>query len=209
MTEPSPTPGTGEPHNQKRQRRTLLMVVAVAALPAIIAAVLVVFDWRPSGRSLARGELLQPVRMLPRQEWKAIGDTSNESRPGQGKWLLLTVADAHCDEACERTLFSMQQARLLTNSEMRRVERVLLTQSLSAGERKQLGEKFPGLNVYEEKASASTVLKKLLLEDGRDPHAWIFLIDPMGNLVLRYAPGADTAGLYKDLGRLLRLSQIG
>jgi hypothetical protein len=189
------------------QRRKLLLVAFVTALPALIATVLVLTDWRPSGRSLARGELLQPVRPLPKSDWRAIGEATLESRIGEGKWLLLTVADARCDEQCERTLFAMQQARLLTHKDMRRVERVLLTHSMSAGELKSLQKKFPGLDVYQ--AAPDAAFRKLLLEDGRDPQAWIFLIDPLGNLVLRYAPGADTAGVHKDLLRLLKLSRIG
>jgi cytochrome oxidase Cu insertion factor (SCO1/SenC/PrrC family) len=203
MTEPVSTDSA----TTAGQRRKMLLVVLVAALPALIATVLVLTDWRPSGRSLARGELLQPVRPLPKPDWQAFGEASRESRIGEGKWLLLTLADARCDEACERTLFSMQQARLLTHKDMRRVERVLLAHAMPASELKTLQEKFPGMDVY--RAAPDPAFRKLLLEDGRDPQAWIFLIDPLGNLVLRYAPGADTAGLHKDLLRLLKLSRIG
>ena len=164
-------------------------------------------DDRQHRNAGARGELLQPVRSLPKQDWQAVGEVHAASQIGQGKWLLVTLADKRCDAHCELALYSMQQARLLTNKDMRRVERVLLIRALPPGEVKTVQEKFPGLSVYQVRVEAG--FNKLLLEDGRDPHAWIFLIDPLGNLVLRYAPGADTAGLYKDLARLLRLSQIG
>jgi len=201
---PKPSPVTADP---ARQRRMMLLVVLVAALPALIATVLVLTDWRPSGRSLARGELLQPARPLSGPEWQAAGEVHAESRLAGGKWLLITLADQRCDEFCERSLFSMQQARLLTHKDMRRVERVLLAQSLPTTELKSLHEKFPGLNVYQVKPDPAFL--KMLLEDGRNPHAWIFLVDPLGNLVLRYAPGIDAAGLHKDLKRLLKLSRIG
>jgi hypothetical protein len=206
MTDTPPSGKTALPA-LRRQRRTLLLVAAVATLPFVIAAVLVMTDWRPSGRSLARGELLQPVRSLPPQDWQALGAASAESRIGQGKWLLLTMADKQCDEPCQLALFSMQQARILTNKDMRRVERSLLTHSMPDSDAGALREKFPGLAVY--RAKDATALKKLFLEDGRDAQAWIFLIDPAGNLVLRYAPGADAAGLHKDLQRLLKLSRLG
>ncbi len=206
MTDTPPSGQTAQPA-LRRQRRTLLLVAAIAALPFVIAAVLVMTDWRPSGRSLARGELLQPVRPLPPQDWQALGAASPESRIGQGKWLLLTMADKQCDEPCQAALFSMQQARLLTHKDMRRVERVLVTRSMPDGDAGALREKFPGLDLYRTQDGAA--LKKLLLEDGRDPQAWIFLIDPAGNLVLRYAPGADTVGLHKDLAPLLKLSRLG
>lgn len=193
----------------RAQRRKLLLVILVAALPAVIATVLVMTDWRPSGRSLARGELLQPVRTLPAQDWQAVGAASAESRISQGKWLLVTLADSRCDEPCQQTLFSMQQARLLLNKDMRRVERVLLTRGMSEPDAKALQERFPGTMIYRAAAQPLSELRKLMLEDGRDSNAWIFLVDPAGNLVLRYAPGADTVGLHKDLARLLRLSRLG
>lgn len=193
----------------RSQRLKLLLVVLVAALPAVIATVLVMTDWRPSGRSLARGELLQPVRSLPMQDWQAVGVPRAESRIGQGKWLLLTLADSRCDEPCRQALFSMQQARLLLNKDMRRVERVLLTHNLPEGEAKTMQEHYPGTVIYRASSTSVAALRKLMLEDGRDSNAWIFLIDPVGNLVLRYAPGSDTVGLHKDLARLLRLSRLG
>lgn len=203
MTEPVPA----APGNKTRQQ--FFLVVGIALLPALIAAVLVLSDWRPSGRSLARGELLQPVRPLPAQDWQALNAASAESRIGQGKWLLLTVAETQCSEACRQALYGMQQARLLTHKDMRRVERVLLTRDVPKAQAQEIGEHFPGTALYQARADLLNPIRKLLLEDGRDLEAWIFLIDPLGNLVLRYAPGSDTAGIHKDLTRLLKLSRIG
>ena len=37
----------------------------------------------------------------------------------------------------------------------------------------------------------------------------VYVVDPLGNLVMRFPSGSDRKGLIKDLDKLLRLSHIG
>lgn len=186
------------PRPTRSARRTLLLVVFAVAMPAVLSAILYSTDWRPSGRSLARGELMQPVRPLP-------------ATPGigQGTWQLLTLAETSCSASCQQALFATQTARLMLGKDMRRVERVLLVRAVPAAEIDALRERFSGQRVYHVPAESYQNLHRFMLDTEREASGWIFLIDPAGNFVLRYAPGSDPRSLHKDLGRLLRLSQIG
>lgn len=191
-------PRRRKPVRPRTTRRTLLLVVLAAATPAVLSAMLYALDWRPSGRSLARGELMQPVRPVP-------------ATPGieQGTWQLLTLAETLCPDSCQQSLFAIQQARLMLGKDMRRVERVLLMRDATAVESDALRERFPGQRIVHIPAGSYQTLHRFVLDAERKASGWIFLIDPAGNFVLRYAPGSDARSLHKDLARLLRLSRIG
>jgi cytochrome oxidase Cu insertion factor (SCO1/SenC/PrrC family) len=118
----------------------------------------------------------------------------------RGRWVLLAVDRGGCDAACERRLYATRQARTMQGKDQDRIVRawlVLGDEMPAAG----ILAQHPGLLVARSRDGAGVPLP----DGGRG----IFLIDPLGNLVLRYPDNPDVKGVAKDLARLLRASRIG
>ena len=182
-------------------RRTLVLVAAVCVLP-LLAAYIAYLGWRPEHR-VNHGELLATVR-LPSAQLTDLAGKSFSSDVLQGKWLLVTIQSPSCDERCQRKLYFIRQVRTAQGENMGRIGRLWLIEGAGAPDPKLLAE-HPGLLVA--RAQDPAWLSAFPIKD--NAAADIFLIDPLGNLVLRYGDDVDPKGMIKDLTRLLKVSQIG
>jgi len=183
-----------------RGRRTLLLLALVAISPVVVSYA--AYYWfTPAGR-VNYGELLE-ARPAP-----SIAGVRSDGKPFalselRGRWLVLIVTGRDCGEACLRALYATRQARTMQGREQERVVRVWLQPAEASGPIPEVLAPHPGL-------IAARVDAKMLVRLPIDAHAGgILLIDPRGNLVLRYAADPDIKRLAKDLERLLRASQIG
>ncbi len=195
-----------------RGRRGLLVLAALFLLP-LAAAFLLYYGtphWRPPGRA-NRGELIDPPRTVP-----ALAFTGSDGRlladdPLRGRWTLLYIANDRCDTRCRDALYLTRQTRIALNRDADRVRRVLLAVGACCGAG-ELGAPHPDLIVARLSAAQLAVLVSAMPATNDVPLAQtghIYLVDPLGNLVLRYEPGAPDTALLDDLERLLRLSHIG
>jgi cytochrome oxidase Cu insertion factor (SCO1/SenC/PrrC family) len=191
-----------------RGRRVLLLLLAVALVPFVLAVLLVTSEWRPSGDPRSYGELLEPARPLPVVALRNPDGNPASADSLRGHWTLLTVAQNACTAACRHNLWKMQQVRLAQGQHMKRVERVLLVTSRARLSVAALAQEYPGTQILIADAAALAPLVRALA-DSDSAGERVYLVDPNGNLVLRYAPDAEPSGLRKDLARLLRLSRIG
>jgi hypothetical protein len=124
----------------------------------------------------------------------------------RGVWTLVYVGDAACDEDCRRALLVMRQTRLGLNNDMTRVERVwLATGKCCPGSAPAPLE--AGLVVLDAGGPAAGALLEAFPAAGR-AHS-LFVVDPLGNLMMSYDARSDPHVLLEDLRKLLRLSQIG
>ena len=118
---------------------------------------------------------------------------------------MFLAADAGgCEDACQHKLYATRQARTIQGREQERVVRVWLQATQAPALAPQLLAQHPGLVV----ARVDPAEWEGLPGDA-DPTRNIYLIDPLGNIVLRYPADPDIKGMAKDLGRLLRASRIG
>jgi hypothetical protein len=176
------------------QRRTLLLLLALFVLPLAVSFVLYyATGWRPQGTS-NHGVLFTPA--IPLEDAAA---------PLTGKWSLLVVGDGACDEDCRRSLVFARQTRLSLNQEMDRVNRVFLATDGGMDTAWLAGE-HPGLNVIDAGSGHAGLLARIPPQDRE--HS-VFVVDPLGNLVLRYDSREDPKGLLSDMKKLLKLSHIG
>ncbi len=177
-----------------------LMLLAVAAAP-VIAAVVAYFFWMPSGR-INYGELVAP-RKLPELELERLDGRPFRLPELKGKWLLIAAAGGRCDAACVKHLFLTRQVRLMQGREMDRIERLWL---VTDGERpaSELLASHEGLHVAR---ATPAQLGAIFQTDAAGEHIW--LIDPLGNLMLRFPPDPDPKGMRNDLARLLKVSRAG
>ena len=114
------------------------------------------------------------------------------------------VDSGTCDDWCRRKLYIMRQVRLTQGKDMDRVERAWLLDDAAAPAAVLVSE-YAG--TYLLQAPGSALLAKLPATGSVRDH--IYLVDPLGNLVLRYPRDADPSRIKKDLSRLLRASRIG
>jgi hypothetical protein len=190
-----------------RNLRTLAMLAGVFLLP-LLGAFWAYYGtgWRPA-RHVNHGELIQPARPLPQVSLTAAVASMGE--PGQlfrHKWSLVYVGDGQCAAACRNALYVMRQTRLSLNNEMGRVEQVfLVTAGCCASE--FLTREHPGLRVLDATGAAAADLLSRFPDSGREQT--LFIVDPLGNLMMRYDARQNPKGLLEDLKKLLALSHIG
>jgi hypothetical protein len=179
----------------RRNRRPLYVLIALFFVPLSIAFFMYYGSgWRPAGQT-NHGELLAPVRALP-EEAVAL----------RGKWSLVYVGEGRCDEDCRTALIFARQTRLSLNQDMQRVERVFIATGACC-DREYLDKDQPGIKLIAIPDAASSATVRAFPEADRS-HA-LFVVDPLGNLVLRYDVRQSPKGLLSDLQKLLKLSHIG
>ncbi|MGH8261372.1 MAG: hypothetical protein ACREUG_16950 [Steroidobacteraceae bacterium] len=203
-----------EAGSRETTARNLRMVLALAALFILpVAGSFWLYygaSWRPAGH-VNHGELIEPARPLPAVSLPAVSLAGSPDRPlvpnvFTRKWALVYVGDGGCDRACQYALYVMRQTWLALNTDTARVERVFLS-TADCCDTTRLSREHPGLIVLDASVSSGG---KLLEEFPRaDRGSMIFVVDPLGNLMMRYDPRRDPKGLLLDLRRLLRLSHIG
>lgn len=171
---------------------------------APIALSYMLFYWgTPSGR-VNYGELIKVKKALPDVALrKTNGVTFNISQL-RGKWIMLVVDSGECGESCRKKLYYMRQIRLMQKNEMERIERVWLIDDDKIPET-DIKEDFKGTIFIN--AQDNKLLKEIPAKISRHDH--IYMIDPLGNLMMRFPKDIDPSKMAKDIKRLLKVSQIG
>jgi len=212
MHNPSPIKTDTGTAPAPRGRRTLILVVLLFLLPVVAATTLYFSGWKPEGKSLQHGELVQPARLVGDAELNGADGASYRLGALRGKWALVYISPLPCTEVCRNNLYKMQQVRLAQGRDASRVMRVMIVAGASSEELRDLAQHYPGLICLSSaRTTYETLARDFVSSQGTalDVPGRVYLLDPIGNLVLSYAPDADPTGMRKDLARLLRLSQVG
>ncbi|MGH8210182.1 MAG: SCO family protein [Steroidobacteraceae bacterium] len=199
-----------------RNLRMLAVLAGLFLLPLLLAFYMYyATDWRPVKR-VNHGTLIIPIRELPVVHLPRVSlsdvdtpPTAAESdSPGllHTKWSMVYIGAGNCDEPCRQALYVMRQTRLSLNNEMSRVDRIFLTTG-SCCAREFLAHEHPGLVVLDATSAQGSRLLHEFPADGR-PYS-LFIVDPLGNLMMSYDARQNPKGLLEDLQKLLRLSHIG
>ncbi len=186
---------------QLTQRSKFLLLIGVFVMP-VAAAYLAYFGWRPAGHA-NYGDLL---KVVPLQQ---TAGTALDGRPFsldalRGKWVMVHVGAPRCDAACAQQLYLMRQTRIAQGKEQSRVERLWVLTGAGAPAATLLQE-HPGLHVWRPENVAFVAQFPAV----RDRTEHIYLVDPLGNLMLRFPARVDAKRMMKDLKLLLKASQIG
>jgi cytochrome oxidase Cu insertion factor (SCO1/SenC/PrrC family) len=185
---------------KKRSLRSLWLIVALTAAP-VAASYLLYYFWQP-GRTANYGELIEP-RPLPDPKLTLAGGAPFQLSQLRGKWLLVSVDSGRCDAHCDRKLLYLRQLRLTQGKNAERVERVWLV-SDDAAPRNEAFSLYQGTWVVRAEAG---LLQHFPARGTVSDH--IYLVDPLGNLMMRFPRDPDPRLMIKDLARLLKASQIG
>ncbi|MGM9488951.1 SCO family protein [Ideonella sp. YS5] len=194
-----------------RQRRTggrftALLVLLACAAPVIVSY-FTYYVWRPSARN-NYADLVQPTRGIP----EGLGLRDLEGRPVasaslRGQWLLVVVAGGQCDRRCEDHLYAQRQLREMAGRERDRIDRVWLVvdeaplrapieQAVAAGD-------APAMVL---RVQREALERWLLPAPGQTLEDHLYLVDPMGEWMMRAPAALDPKLFHKDLDRLLRAS---
>jgi hypothetical protein len=197
MADIPPDSGPARAPSRSAARRKLLLIAAICVAPVIASYAF--YYLAPRDARVNYGTLL-PTAPAP-----ALEGTGSDGAPFRlaefhGRWVLLVNAAERCDAVCDRLLYASRQARTMQGKEQDRIVRLLLVSEGGAPGAALLAE-HPGLVVAYVAAAA-----RAGLPGGADA---IYVIDPLGNLVLRYDADPDIKGISKDLTRLLKASGIG
>jgi hypothetical protein len=187
-------------------RVKMLLVLLVCAAP-VIASYLTYFVIRPEGRT-NYSELVQPQRPMPADLPLADAQGGQMVSPDtlKGQWLLVVVAGGACDEACEKKLWLQRQLREALGREKQRLDKLWLVHD-GVPPRVQTVQAV-------EAGGAATVLRvpSAALSAWLEPAAGkrledhLYIVDPLGNWMMRVPPNPDAAKLKRDVEKLLRAS---
>lgn len=190
------------PDAARRARLKLLLLAAFFAAPLVLAWLTYRFEWG-IGASGNYGELVGPTA-LPELTLTVLDGGQVSTSRLRGKWTLVQFDASRCDAYCGRKLYYMRQVRRALGKDMERVARLwVLTDSGTPAA--AVVAAFEGTEI-------------LRTDNGRFAAAFgapahladhIYLVDPMGNLMLRFPRDPDPSKMLKDLQRLLKYSQIG
>ena len=186
---------------QLTPRSKFLLLFGVFVVP-VLAAYLAYFGWRPAGHT-NYGELLK-VTPLQQTAGATHDGTPFNLETLRGKWLMVHVGPASCDAACTRQLYLMRQIRIAQGKEQSRIERLwVLTDAGTVAP--ALLRDHPGLHAW--RPAEAAFVEQFPAAQSRAAH--IYLVDPLGNLMLRFPDQPDPKRMMKDLKLLLKASQIG
>lgn len=197
-----PQPG-GMADADARRTRTgrlkMLLVLLVCAAP-VIASYLTYYVVRPEGRR-NYGELIDPQRSVPDLAATALDGTNTTLPRLKGQWLLVSVAGGACDSACEKHLYLQRQLRESMGREKDRMDWVWLVND-AAPVRAELKPALTQATVLRVDAGALELW--LRPATGQTLASHLYVVDPMGNWMMRFPAQLDAARAKRDLERLMR-----
>ena len=199
-------PDTSHPDTARsRSRLKLYLVIAICAAP-VFASYFFYYFVRPDARS-NYGELVEPQRPTPDLHLTTLDGRPFDRATLRGKWVLLMVAPGECAGSCADRLYHLRQVRLTTGKDRDRVLRVWLIPDAAPVDTRLVRE-YDGTEMLRAKPAE---LEAWL--QGGDPagdfRERIFVVDPLGNLMMRFPGAADPNKTKRDVAKLLRASRIG
>lgn len=188
--------------NTRWGRWKMIFVLLVCASP-VVASYFTYYVVRPEGRRNF-GELINPQRPLPALVTQTLDGKPGELQALRNQWLLLSVAGGGCDERCEQNLYFQRQLRESLGREKERLDRVWLVND-DIAVRPALLPALASATVL--RVPPAELARWLEPAQGKRLQDHLYLVDPLGNLMMRFPADMDAAAGAKakrDLDRLLR-----
>jgi hypothetical protein len=185
-------------------RWKMLAMLLICASP-VIASYFTYYVVRPDGRR-NYGELIQPQKDMPQATANNLQGEAVTLASLQGQWLLVNVASGACAERCQQNLYFQRQLREILGRDKDRLDRVwLITDDAPVPE-----TLLPALNMaHVLRLDRATVQNWISPAPGQDLQDHLYVVDPMGNFMMRFPANMDVASASKakrDLERLLKAS---
>lgn len=202
-----PTPAgvaDADAHRTRRGRTMMLLVLLLCAAP-VIASYFTYYVLRPAGgRNF--GDLIEPPMPIPNVQAKQLDGKTVSLASLRGQWLLVSVAGGACDKTCENNLYFQRQLRETQGKEKDRIDRVWLVTD-NAPVAQTLLASLKGAQTL--RVDPQVVSQWLQPSAGQALSDHLYVVDPMGNWMMRFPAGMDVhmaSKARRDLDRLLRAS---
>lgn len=202
--------------NNTIRRKPLLvffLLFLIFIMPIILASIYFKESGKFHDKTINYGELIQPPRQLAELALKDVNGKTIPQQTFHGKWLFLYVNPGVCKQACQTELYNIRQVRLATGKNMDRIQRAIVTftkPKADSGLQQLLQGEYAGtiFAVAEpqqfKKVMDGVDTTKLAMTEG-----YLYLVDPLGNIMMEYPLNANPSRILQDLQKLLKVSQIG
>lgn len=200
-----------EAGNNKNNKIILIIVVIVFASPLILSWYVFNYTNFLQNRGMSNhGELIVPPR--PIVDLSLIDPIKVDRKESlHGKWSMVYVTRS-CDKLCVDNVYRMRQIHIAMDKHSLRVQKVLLLTQQHAMELSDLLVNYAGQQVINtDLLDTNALLDKFRLTSSDNPleAGRIYIIDPLGNLMMSFEPDANPRDIMQDLKKLLRASRIG
>ena len=188
---------------QSRRGRLMMTLILLACAAPVLLSYFTYFVVRPQGRT-NYATLIDPQRPLPALVLRDLAGRPVDAPSLKGQWLLVVVAPSACDPACEQRLFMQRQLREMTGKERDKIDKLWLIED-DAPLRPELAAAIgatPAVTAL--RAERAALAAWLQPEAGHALEDHLYIVDPLGNWMMRAPADADPIKLKKDLERLLR-----
>ncbi len=198
-----PVPGQDKARNTSG--RWKMMAVLLVCVAPILLSYFTYYVIRPDGRR-NYGELIDPQRPLPSMRTESLDGKPGELRALKDQWLLISVGSAGCEPACQQRLYYQRQLREALGKSKDRLDWVWLINDNAAVD-SRLRPALASSTVL--RVPTDALAQWLQPAAGQRLEDHLYVVDPLGNWMMRFPASMDAAGAAKakrDLDRLLRAS---
>jgi len=194
----------------RHPRLMLLFILALFIMP--VAAAWSVFNlklWPEHQVNL--GTLIKPAVSIGNISFVEDNGKILDTNTMRKKWWLVYATESECNDECQRILTLIRQINIALGKDSDRVQRLLIsTTQFDKNTNEQLKARFPDLH---RTITEPNLIKNLLEKALRTPNVLqqhnVYIIDPLGNLMMVYPEKLVGKPIIKDLTRLLKYSQVG
>jgi len=200
-----PAPALEPDARRTRSGRIKMLLVLLACAAPVIASYFSYFVLRPDGRT-NYGSLITPTRSLPALPLRTLDGQPVDAASLRGQWLMLALGPAACPDDCQQRLYTQRQLREMLGRERDRVDKLWLVTDeadVPAPLRAAL-QADPSLQVL--RVPREALAAWLQPEAGHALEDHLYLVDPMGEWMMRMPAKPEPARVKRDLERLLRAS---
>jgi len=197
---------------KQRNNVVVLTLILTFTLPMVLAGLLFWSGGSLNSRTTNYGQLIQPPLSVHQLNPKDSAGNPLTDKDLLGKWVLLTLSPERCDRSCQKSLYSIRQICKATGKDQTRLRQVVLTLAQQTDPRwyTLLKKEYPLMAEWIIDQARFKELTGLQTDQQfNTAEGAIYFIDPMGNIMMRYKPSANPSRIFKDLSKLLRVSQIG
>lgn len=196
-------PGQAAQRQTTQGRLKMLLVLAVCAAP-VVASYMSYFVIKPQGRT-NYGTLILPTRALPDLPLRQVGGGEFKAASLRGQWLLVAVGPSQCDAVCEKRLLMQRQLREMLGRDRDRLEKVwLVTDRARPSDALLAATQGSAVPVTTLQVSREALGQWLAPETGQQLEDHLYLVDPLGEWMMRMPTNADPARVKRDLERVMR-----
>lgn len=182
--------------------KKIMVVLGLICVLPLVASYALYYFWRPDS-TINYGQLLSP-RTLPQESLARGKGEPFEFSSLKGRWVLVLADSGTCDAHCEESLYFIRQVRKAQGEHQERIERVWLVDDAAIPPERLL-EAIEGMHVV---SAAGSKTLAVFRQNPTNAKA-IYVVDPLGQVMMRYPDEPDPKKMIKDFQRLMKYSRLG